>query len=67
MVADAGGDFLSGATVDGGVFTEGVVVSDEQGGRFANVFQILGDLSDGREGEEGVVLSNGGVAFDNDV
>lgn len=67
IVADAGGDLLGGATVDGGVLAEGIPVSDDQSGRLAVVFQVLGELTDGREGEKGVVLPDGGVAFDDDM
>jgi hypothetical protein len=67
VVADTGGDFFRGAAVDGGVFAEGVIVSDDEGGRLTDVFDVLGDLAYGGEGEKGVIFPNGGVTFNNDV
>lgn len=53
--------------MDGGVFAEGIFVSDDEVGGFADVFQILGLLTYCGEGEEGVRVANGAGAFDDDV
>lgn len=65
--ADAGGGIRVGAAVDGGVFPEDIPVTDDEGGGFAGVFEVLGFGADGGEGEEFVLPANGAMAVDDDV
>ncbi len=65
--ADAGGQFLVGAAVDGTVFAKSVVIAHFQCGWFANVFEILGFPSDDSEGKELVSFSESRGALDDYV
>jgi len=38
--ADARGEFLVGAAVDGAVFAEDIEIADFEGGGFADVFEV---------------------------
>lgn len=64
---DARGQFLEGAAVNGGIFPEDIMITDFEGGRFTDVFQILGFPADGCEGEKLVAFSEGGNAIQDDV
>ncbi len=65
--ADARGQFLEGAAMDGGVFAEDVVIADFQIGGLGDVFEVLGFSSDGGEGEKLVAAADFRVSFDDDV
>ena len=67
VVTDPGGGLLHGASVNGGVFAEGIVIPDDQGSGFAGVFEVLGELPYGREGKKGVGLANGCMPLDDHV
>ncbi len=67
VVTNTSRNFFGGPSVDGGVFTKGIVVADEQGSRFADILEILGDLSDSGEGEEGIVCANGGMSLNHNM
>lgn len=65
--ADAGGDGLVGAAVDGAVFAEDVAVTDDEVGWFAEVLEVLGFSAYGGEGEELVVRADLRGAGEDDV
>ncbi len=55
------------ATVDRAVFAESVAVAHFQGGRFADVFQVLGFTPDHGEGEKLVSFPENRRAFEHHV
>lgn len=65
--ADAGGQFLEGAAVNGGILPEHIRVSDLERGGLAGVFEVLRFPADRGEGEEFIVFPEGGSAFENDM
>ena len=67
VAEDGGADVLHGAPVEGGVFADGVVVADLQGGRFAAVFFVLRRSAQRGKGVDVVVFADAGRAFDDDV
>jgi hypothetical protein len=56
-----------GASVDGNVFSENVIISDDQFGISSPIFQILRDITNGGEGENSAPLSNLGGSLDYDM
>lgn len=67
VVADSSWGFGGGSSVDGYVFTECVVVADDELSLFATVFEVLGQASNGGKGEGLAAFADDGVTFDNDV
>lgn len=67
MITDTRGDLLCGATVDGGVLAENVMVSNRESCGFTGIFNILSDLPNRGEREKNVVLADARVALDNNV
>jgi len=53
--------------MDGGIFTEDIMISDDECGGFALVFQVLRFGADGGEGKELIIFTDFGVAVDDDV
>lgn len=64
---DACGQFLEGATVHGGVFSENIVIADFECRRLTDVFQILCFPADGCKREKLVIFSEGGSAFEHNM
>ena len=62
-VGDGGG----GASVDGDVLPEGVVVADDELGLLALIFEVLGASSEGGEGKGLATFPDNGVAFNDNV
>ena len=67
VVPDSRRSVGGGATVDGDVFPEGVVVSDDELSLLALVFEVLSPSSERRERKGLTALADDGVAFDDDV
>src|SRR6516165_870000 len=69
VVAANGGDALvvGGAAVDGAALAEDVAVADDQPGRLAAVFLVLGRIADGSELEDAVVRADRGRAVHDHV
>ncbi len=67
MITNTRGDLLCGATVDGGVLAESVMISNNESCGFTDIFDILSDLPNRGERKKGVVIPYGGVALDDNV
>lgn len=65
--ADYGAAFGSGASVDGDVFTDGIVITDFSGSLFATELEVLGNGTDNGTREDAVTITDTAAREDGDA